>query len=343
MRRVLFLIVLSLTIATSIWGYHWFSSPAETAIVRDVQSGEVSPTPVSQNLKVDDQQIWQHLQNLSYPRVTAGDRTKARQYLSQQLKQYGFTPQQQNFPTGTNLVATRPGTNPQGKTLIVGAHYDTVEDSPGADDNASGVAVVLEVARLFAKIPTPQTLQVVFFDQEEEGLLGSRAFVDHWPNLAQIQGAIILDMVGYGCYQAGCQQYPEGLPIDSPNNKGDFIAVIGDTEHPELLESFSQQEDTFPNIFPDIFTIPIPLKGLLTPDILRSDHAPFWKREIGAVLLTDTANFRSSHYHQPSDTPENIDRRFFKGSAQIVVNATNSLLFINEANKPLISSIPMHK
>ncbi|UBF23566.1 M28 family peptidase [Kovacikia minuta CCNUW1] len=82
-------------------------------------------------------------------------------------------------------------------------------------------------------------------------------------------------------------------------------------------------------------TLPIPFKGVFTPDVLRSDHAPFWAQNIGAVMVGDTANFRNPHYHQPSDTVETLDRTFFAGSAQRVVDAVTQLL---SSNKPLTTA-----
>ena len=139
-----------------------------------------------------------------------------------------------------------------------------------------------------------------------------------------------MDMVSYACYTPGCQKYPQTLPITPPSDKGDFLTVVGDIEHLPLLNSFQNNASEQANL-PAVLTVPIPLKGLLTPDTLRSDHAPFWYQGIGAVLVTDTANLRTPHYHKPSDKPETIDRNFFKGSAQIIVNATNNLL-INSNN-----------
>ena len=93
--------------------------------------------------------------------------------------------------------------------------------SPGADDNATGVASVLEVARLLGSRPTPRTLQLALFDREELGLLGSRAFVADKKHLENLQGAIVMDMVGFACHQVGCQKYPQGLPVVPPSDKGD--------------------------------------------------------------------------------------------------------------------------
>ena len=239
----------------------------------------------------------------------------------------------QPFERGINVFAERKGTDLNSGAILVAAHYDTVPKSPGADDNATGVAVVLEVARLLGSRATSRTLQVAFFDREEIGLLGSLAFTGSAARLKNLQGAIVLDMVGYACHTSGCQRYPEGLTaqpfleaagVTSPD-KGEFIAVIGDAEHPLLLGTFAESPKAD---LPAVVALPIPLKGVLTPDVLRSDHAPFWYKGIGAVLVTDTANLRSPHYHKSSDTLATIDRPFFTGSAQVVVNATAKLLEI---------------
>ena len=152
--------------------------------------------------------------------------------------------------------------------------------------------------------------------------VGGKAFVSKPAHLQNLQGVIIMDMVGYACYTTGCQKYPAGLPVTPLSDKGDFLAVVGDLENLPLLNTFANSSENLPKIL----KIPIPLKGLLTPDTLRSDHAPFWYQGVGAVLVTDTANLRSPHYHQPSDVPKNIQRAFFTGAAQIIINATSKLL-----------------
>lgn len=271
--------------------------------------------------KVSRQKLLAHIQALNYRRYTEAERDRTRAYLIKSLKQHGWKPELQRFEGGVNIFAQRRGTNAKAGSILVGAHYDTVSVSPGADDNATGVAVVLEVARILGSRPTPRTLQLALFDREEEGLLGSRAFVADKKHLENLQGAIVMDMIGFACHTAGCQKYPQGLPIVPPSDKGDFLAVVGDMEHATLLDAFQSSGQEIP-----LLTLPVPLKGMLMPDTLRSDHAPFWYRENGAVLLTDTANLRTPHYHQPSDTPATLDKSFFTGSAQIVVNATTKLL-----------------
>jgi Zn-dependent M28 family amino/carboxypeptidase len=282
--------------------------------------------PVAQRVNaptVDAKRLFAHVQALAFERHSESDRLQAREYILQALEQAGWQPYLQVFANGVNVVAERAGTDPQAGSILVAAHFDTVLGSPGADDNATGVATTLEVAQLLGSRSAPRSLRVAFFDQEERGLLGSFAYTSDDSLLNNLQGVIVPEMLGYACYQPGCQEYPVGLPFQPTTSQGDFLAAIGDQEHLPLLEAFHQPAKLGQ---PAVITLPIPLRGLLTPDLLRSDHAPFWQKGIGAVVITDTANFRTPHYHQPSDTPETIDQKFFAGSAQVVVNAVTTLL-----------------
>jgi hypothetical protein len=329
---VLFILVAVGAVGWGSYSWHNFSQVTEVRV-----EPNQSPSPLLAEKKaidlpqIDRSRLWKHVETLAGERDSESDRTFARDYISQQLQASGLSPQLQQFDRGTNILAEKKGTDSKTGTILVGAHYDSVLKSPGADDNATGVAVVLEVARLLGSRSTPRTLQVAFFDREEIGLLGSLAFTSSPAQLKDLQGAIVLDMLGYACNIPGCQKYPEGLTPEpflnaagvTSGDKGEFIAAVGDMEHPLLLKTFS---DSRKANLPPVVTLPVPLKGLLTPDVLRSDHAPFWYQGVGAVLVTDTANLRSPHYHQPSDTLDNIDRSFFVGSAQIVVNATAKLL-----------------
>lgn len=313
-------------------------SPAKSPSLAPPTESRVSLSPpkIDEMPLVDGSRLMSDLRGLVGERYNESDRSSARAYIVAQLETAGFTPVRQEFENGINIFAERSGTDPEAGSILLAAHYDTVLGSPGADDNASGVAVVLEAARLLASRSTPRTLQLAFFDLEELGAIGSLAFVARDSNLENLQGAIILDMVGYACHVAGCQQYPQGLGMREmlkasgieSIDKGEFLAVVGDVEHLPLLTTFKavSQEN-----LPPIFTLPVPLKGILTPDLLRSDHAPFWFKDIGAVLVTDTANMRSPHYHQPSDTLDNLDKDFFLGAAQVVVNAATTLLESRES------------
>lgn len=290
--------------------------------MQNLNIAQAQEAPIS-GPKINSKRLLEDLKNLVGERYQEVDRLQTINYINEQLKQAGWQPEERLFAGGINIFAQRSGTDPTAGAILIAAHYDTVLGSPGADDNATGIATVLEVARLLRSIPTPRTLQIVFFDQEERGLHGSLAYTAIAENLKNLRGAIILDMLGFTCHKPGCQSYPPGLPITPPTNTGNFIAAIGDMEHWQMLATFRRSTNSD---LPPILTLPIPLKGIVAPDTLRSDHAPFWYKGIGAVLVTDTANLRTPHYHQPSDTINNLDRQFFLGSAQLVVNATKGLL-----------------
>lgn len=323
-------------ISIVILGLCWSCQTPSVHRTAEVDIQSIAPTPSTRNPeamatdkpsmtapKIDGNRLFSHVQSLAYERVNDSDRDRARTYISQTLEEYGYAVTSLPFDGGVNLVAERPGTDPDAGTILVGAHYDTVPGAPGADDNATGVATVLEVARLLGSTSRARSLQLAFFDLEETGLLGSFAFVAGHVNPDTLRGAVILEMMGFACHTPGCQTYPAGLPSALLPDTGTFLAVLGDTEHLPLLNAFSAEDS---QELPAVVSLPIPARGALTPDVLRSDHAPFWLQGIGAVMVTDTANFRNPNYHQPSDLPETIDRSFFNGSAQRVVNAVANLL-----------------
>ena len=281
-----------------------------------------TPAPI-QAPQVQAADLMAHVEALGYDRYFEGDRKRARVYMTQQLEAAGWSVSEQTFATGINVVAQRPDADPQAGNLLVVAHYDSINGSPGADDNASGVAGALEIARLLGDYPAKRNLQIVLFDQEEAGLVGSKAYVDQPDNIHNIEGVINLEMLGYACYTEGCQKKPPGLPVTPPSKLGDFAAVIGDTEHQPLLDAFDQ---THQADLPILMTLPIPFKGALTPITLLSDHTSFWYKNIGAVMISDTAFLRNPHYHRKSDTPDTLDPEFFRGTTQIALNATAALL-----------------
>ncbi len=326
-RIWLTLLVLVVVVIVGSRSSAFFEQRSSPEMVESAPVATPQPQPelqeVKDELRISVDKLLAHIQQLNFQRYTKTERSRTRTYIINELRKSGWTPKLEKFSGGINVFAERRGTDNTGDAILVAAHYDTVAGSPGADDNASGVAVILEIARLFASHPTPRTLQLAFFDLEEAGLVGSKAFVTNTQRLEKLRGVIVMDMVGYACYTAGCQQYPPGLPVTPPSDKGDFLVAVGDIENLSLLKAFNHADT---KNLPSVLTIPIPLKGLLTPDTLRSDHAPFWYQGIGAVLVTDTANLRTPHYHQPTDTPSNIEQAFFVGAAQIVVNAVNTLV-----------------
>jgi hypothetical protein len=320
MKKHWWLLLFVTTIVVVLSGWYWYQGQSSATVEARNQTTALTEFPV-----VEPSRLLADVEALSFIRYTEPDRSRARDYMMAELEAAGWTPELQEVNDGThegiNLVATRSGTDPAAGTILLAAHYDTVEQSPGADDNATSVATILETARLLGQYSTSRNLQLVLFDLEEVGLVGSQAFAETLTGNEPLR-AIVLDMVGYACYTDGCQSFPP-LPITPETTRGNFLAAIGDQGHPELLDSFTQASSA---TLPPVLTLSIPTFGRLTPDLMRSDHVPFWRKGLGAVLITDTANFRNPHYHQPSDTIDTIDREFFTGAAQRVVNATLSLL-----------------
>jgi hypothetical protein len=347
MRKLIFSLLFLGVIAGLMLGYFYPKESIQLQIQSTTDSShtESQPmintpqvsSPIYTQIQINSQQLYRHLEAIIGERYGEFDREYIRNYLVGQLQDFGFSPNLIPFETGVNIWAKKNGTNPNTGSILIAAHYDTVRNSPGADDNGTGLAVVLEMARLLANTQTPLTLEIAFFDQEENGLQGSFAFTSQPENISHLKGVIILDMVGYACHTSGCQTYPQGLAVntlleaagvESPD-QGEFLAVVGEAEHLELLKVFQKWNQSTLNQtdkIPPIVTVPVPFKGLLTPDVLRSDHAAFWYQEIPAVLITDTAELRSPHYHQPSDTIDNLDQSFFINSAQIILNVVQDLL-----------------
>jgi hypothetical protein len=315
MRRFgLWMGLFALALLISLGGWSWFRGASEPVPQAQVER------PL-EALRVDGDRLFSHVEALAFERADPVSREQARDYLSDVLQTLGWSVTEQAFEWGVNLVAERPGTDPAAGVVVLGAHYDTVVRSPGADDNATGLAAVLEAARIFQGLETRRTLRLVLFDLEEAGLWGSQAFVATLDNTEK-PDVIVLDMIGYRCTEPGCQSYPP-LPIPTPSDTGTFVATIGDQGHSYIASAFHQYVDAS---LPPVFVLNVPLLGPLRPDLMRSDHAPFWDQGIGAALVTDTANFRNPHYHQPTDIPETLDPEFFEGAAQVVINALFALL-----------------
>jgi aminopeptidase YwaD len=271
---------------------------------------------------------------------------RAEKYLVQQFRRsgldVGFHPFRALGGTYRNVIATHP---PAGRfvaagrdqappgALIIGAHYDTVRGSPGADDNASGLAVMLEVARRVHAIPLRRELRFIAFCLEEEDLLGSLAYASSLRAANQrIQGAIILECVGYSRSEENSQRAPRGVPMMVPST-GDFLGIVGNAASQELTAAV---ESCMRRHTGDLRTISlvVPGNGEQLPDTRRSDHAAFWHYGYPAVMLTDTADFRNPNYHASSDTIETLDLTFMQSVVQAVTAAAIELAALPDHPRP---------
>jgi Zn-dependent M28 family amino/carboxypeptidase len=257
---------------------------------------------------------------------------KAEAYLTAQFRDRGLEVAVHPFEalggSYRNVIGTRSPRDRQAKEapLIVGAHYDTVVGSPGADDNASGLAVMLEVADRVRSIPLARPVRFIAFCLEEYDLLGSVAYAAALRAGNQsISGAIILECVGY---TAESQLAPPNVPVAVPPT-GDFLAVVGNSASASLVAAI---ESSGREAGADLKLIPlvVPGQGELLPDTRRSDHAAFWQYGYPAVMLTDTANFRNPHYHRPTDLIDTLNFSFMDQVTTIVTAVVIRLAGVNQ-------------
>lgn len=210
----------------------------------------------------------------------------------------------------------------QEKPIVIGAHYDTVPGTPGADDNATGVAVLLELAAEFASRPLKYPVQLVAFDMEEYGFFGSSHHAAKYKQQQQsIRLMISLEMLGYCNNNPNSQSYPAGLKYFYPNS-GNFIALIGNLRTVRDMIKLSRK---IRKSGQPCEWLPVPNRGLVVPDTRRSDHVPFWDNDYPAIMVTDTANMRNPHYHQASDKIETLDLDFLAGVCRGLVEAIRDL------------------
>ena len=210
-----------------------------------------------------------------------------------------------------NVIGSREGTAVNPKRLIVGGHFDTIGSSPGADDNASGTAGVLEAMRILSQIPMPHSIDFIGLDLEEFGLIGSSRYVVDFARDQEITGFFNFEMIGYPCRTAECEDLP--LPDTSIYSIALPASVL-------LLNTYEQMVETYVR---DLKVVSVVSDG--DANHFRSDHAPFWRADIPALFLTDGANFRNPHYHQATDLPGTLDYEFAKKIVQATVASVVTL------------------
>lgn len=260
-----------------------------------------------------------HVRALSEPRHWRSSRpglTRAERYVESNLSSLGLTVRREPFTFRDerfeNLVAT-VGSGP-GERLLVGAHLDTVPGSPGANDNGSGLAGLIEVARALVEDPVPRPVDIAAFQLEEfQGTtyrVGSRRFVRAARRAGvRYRAALVYDMIGCRRTEPESQYIPRIVRWMGFPTTGDFIAVLGDGRSRRVVRAFAGTAET---VAPElrVVTLSVPLRGWPVWHTRRSDNASFWAGRIPSVMITDTGNLRNPRYHRPTDTPEYLDYGF---------------------------------
>jgi Zn-dependent M28 family amino/carboxypeptidase len=206
-----------------------------------------------------------------------------------------------------NLEVEIMGKSLSKEIVIVGAHYDSVIGCPGANDNATGVAAVLEIARILTGRELPRTVRFVAFVNEEGPFfqtenMGSLVYARRARKQSEnIVAMLSLETIGYYSDEKGSQRYPFPFSFFYPST-GNFIGFVGNTSSRALLHqsiSSFRKHTSFPS------------QGVAAPGWMTgigwSDHWSFWQEDYPAIMITDTALFRYAHYHTPQDTPDKVD------------------------------------
>lgn len=263
--------------------------------------------------------ILKHLEALvgeRNPFSTPGPLEQAADYITHQLQSMGLSVSREEVPfegiVSHNIFGLKEGTDPSAGTFILGAHYDSVQGSPGADDNASAVAALLGVVRCLEKIPVKSSILFAAFALEEYGFIGSRQMAARVKKSGQhISGMVSLEMLGYRTREAGSQTYPPYVDSSQYPDMGDFIAVVGNEPSQALALGLAQTlKQTTPEL--GVETLVLPGRANQFLEARLSDHCPFWEHDFTAAMLTDTAFFRNPHYHQATDTLDTLDIDFIR-------------------------------
>jgi len=261
------------------------------------------------------------------PRSAGHEKKQARavKYIARALSESGATVTYQPFTankrTFVNISAVFPGKS--ARRVIVGAHYDTFGDTPGADDNASGIAGLLALGRMLKGISPINTIELIAYANEEPpyfgtGQMGSAQHAQKlYTEQIGVKAMICLEMIGYFSDKKNSQSYPAaGMGALYPD-KGDFIAVVGNWDSIGLARTIQTAMTPF-----------LPTVRLNLPEIKGmcmdfSDHRNFWAKDLPAVMITDTSFFRNPNYHQAGDLPETLD---YRRMAQVIRGVHQAVL-----------------
>lgn len=304
------------------------------SIIRVRYLGSKQPAQAGSEKSPETIRLYQHVHHLS---VVIGSRSiyeyskikETEEYIVKTLEDLDleFSKQEFSFMNKIfcNIIVSISGSGQTDDSFIIGAHYDTVSGTPGADDNGSGVAVLLELCRNFNNCKPKKNLKLIFFVLEEPpafrtNYMGSFVYAKQARlDNERIIGMISLEMVGFYSEKKGAQSFPFPFMNLLFSNVPNFIAIVGNIKSRGLVKRIKNSIKK---------GSPIAVESLSTfsflPGINWSDHASFWKMGYTAVMITDTSFYRNPNYHRGSDTIETLDfikmEELLKGLIQVVVD-----------------------
>jgi len=256
-----------------------------------------------------------------------------RQMCAARLAELGFEVEQQDYGTGVNVIGRLAGTTRPAEMVIVGAHYDTVDFCPGADDNGSGVAGALETARVLAAEPHARTLVVACWDEEEKGLVGSRAFAQREKmKNSQIIVVYNYDSIGYKSDAPNSQKMPVGYELLYPEQaqklkaadyRANFVLLLFDPATRQMVSDISRSVE---QAGVPVASLEVNPSVKAPPELMSSDHAPFWRQGYPAISISDSGENRNPNSHSPTDMVDTLDHDFaIKFITAVTASVRNAL------------------
>ncbi len=320
-------------------------SPLRAKVIADDLHPVLIQTVVNQ---IDSTKLLENLQFIEGIRHrTAGPQhlQEVKDSIFNRFVRYGLQTSVQNFNysgyNAQNFLGRLTGTTCEDTTYIVDGHFETVSNSPGADDNGTAVAAFLEIARVLSGYSFRNTIKFIGFDLEEEGLVGSIRYVSEGiPAYEKIAGVINFEMIGYYCDVPNCQSIPSGFcslfpdvcdSVAAQQYKGNFILNVANVFSSPLRYKF----DSCANLYVPqlrVLSLSTPGNGELTPDLRRSDHTPFWVAGYQALMITDGANYRNYNYHTPGDTIGTLNIQFMTNVVKASLATAASLAGIENSS-----------
>jgi len=286
---------------------------------------------------VDSDRIEQDVQTIAKPRPPSSKHHLAvRNLCAERLSALGYTVTLHPYGTGTNVVGTKPGFSKSQQQVILSAHYDHLAGCPGADDNASGLAAVLETARVLITARFDRSLLIACWDEGEQGQVGSAAYArEARARDDRIVGMFSYEALGYASSEPGSQQVPDrfeeafpdlALALLESDYRANFLTVVAETATEPVAAAVVRHGQAL--------GLPVHVLSLTErqkvkqQELPRSDHASFWDAGFPALLLTDTGSFRNPHHHCQTtpDAPATLDYQFTTTTTRAGLGAAVELL-----------------
>jgi hypothetical protein len=286
---------------------------------------------------VDEKRIERVVREIAKPWPAGGEQRDAvRKLCASELEAAGYHVSLHDYGTGINVIGTKAGFSKPAQQVIVSAHYDALRDCPGANDNASGVAVVLETARVLAQARFDRTLLVACWDEGERGQVGSAAYATEARSREDnIVAMVAYEAVAYASEEPDSQTIPErfeelfpdqALAMLDTHYRANFLTVVAETATEPSAQAMARYGDSV-QLPVHVLTLTESVKRKQRK-LHRSDHASFWDANYPALLVTDTGRFRNERVHcrKGQDTPDSLDFRFAARSAKASLGAVVELL-----------------